>query len=198
MTSDEALVLLKEGNIRFSDGKLTNPNQDSARRTSTAEHGQQPFASVLSCADSRVPLELVFDRGIGNIFGGRVAGNVAGTDQLGSIEFGVEHFGIPLVVVLGHTECGAVAAVVKRGPVHGNLGSIVKKIVPAVEQTRKLFPNLPVDQLVDKCAIANVRQVIRDLTTDSDPIKKAVEHGGLKIVGGYHDIRSRLVNWLKD
>ncbi len=198
MTSDEALVLLKDGNIRFSQDKLANPNRDASQRTKTAEKGQKPFAIVLSCADSRVPLALIFDRGIGDIFGVRVAGNVAGTDQLGSIEYGVEHLGIPLVVVLGHTKCGAVGAVVAGEHAQGNLRSITEKIFPAVEKTRKANPNLPLDQLLDKCAMANVRQVIHDMTANSAPIKSAVEKGQLKIIGAYYDINSGRVDWLKD
>lgn len=196
MTSDSALTLLKEGNLRFSQGKLSSPNQDIARRTKTADEGQKPFAIVLSCSDSRVPLGLIFDRGIGDIFGIRVAGNVAGTDQMGTIEYGVEHLGIPLIVVLGHTKCGAVTAVVEGEHAHGNLEKLVEKIVPAVKKTKKLFPNLPEEQLVDKCAMANVRQVIHDLKTQSPPIKKAIEKGELKIVGGYYDISSGRVDWL--
>lgn len=170
MTSDAALSLLKEGNLRFSQGKLTNPNQGASRRTETADHGQKPFTIVLSCADSRVPLDLIFDRGIGDIFGVRVAGNVAGIDQLGSIEYGVEHLGIPLVVVLGHSKCGAVGAVVEGEHAQGNLRAITEKIVPAVDKTRKANPNLPMDELVDKCSITNVQQVIQDLSSNSAPI----------------------------
>ncbi|MGC8660103.1 MAG: carbonic anhydrase [Desulfomonilaceae bacterium] len=197
MTADAALKLLKEGNLRFSQGKLSNPNQDVTRRTKTADQGQKPFAIILSCSDSRVPLELIFDRGIGDIFGIRVAGNVAGTDQMGTIEYGVEHLGIPLLIVLGHTKCGAVTAVVEGEHAHGNLGKLVEKIVPAVETTKKVFPKLPKEQLVDKCAMANVRQVIHDLTNQSPPIKQAIQKGQLRIVGGYYDIRNGRVDWIE-
>jgi carbonic anhydrase len=198
MTSDSALKLLNEGNIRFSQGKLANPNQDAERRTATADKGQKPFAIILSCADSRVPLELVFDRGIGDIFGVRVAGNVAGTDQMGTIEFGVDQIRIPLLVVLGHTKCGAVDAVVQGAKAEGNLLKLVERIVPPVTQTKKQFPDLPKDKMLDKCAVANVDYVIHSLTAQSPVIKAAVDKGQLKIVGGYYDINTGVVDWLND
>ena len=108
MTSQDALRLLREGNARYASWKAENPNVSSARLTETAIEGQHPIATVLACSDSRVPVERVFDRGIGDIFVVRVAGNVCGTDEVASLEYGVEHLGTPLLVVLGHTNCGAV------------------------------------------------------------------------------------------
>ena len=108
ISADEALRLLKEGNSRYVDGKPQHPRQDRARRALTAAQGQHPLAAVLTCSDSRVPAEIIFDQGIGDLFVVRVAGNVAATDEIGSIEYAVDHLATPLVVVLGHTQCGAV------------------------------------------------------------------------------------------
>lgn len=129
LNSDTALAALKDGNARFVAGKPTRPNQDAARRTDVAK-GQNPFAALISCADSRVAPELVFDQGLGDLFIVRVAGNVANTDEIGSSEYGVEHLGAPLLVVLGHTKCGAVAAVMQGAEVHGNIPGAVKNIAP--------------------------------------------------------------------
>ncbi|MCX5874198.1 MAG: carbonic anhydrase [Deltaproteobacteria bacterium] len=195
MTSQEALALLKEGNARFSQGKPERPNQDEARRTNIADKGQNPFAAVLSCSDSRKPVELLFDRGLGDIFVVRVAGNVAGVDQVGSLEYAVEHLGVPLIVVLGHNKCGAVTAVVEGYEAHGNIRAIVEKIAPVVEETRKVNPNLPMNKLVDECVLANVRHVAHYLSANSAIIKHAVESGALKIIGANYHIRTGQVSW---
>ena len=111
ISADEAMRVLKEGNARYVEGKLQHPHQDRARRALTAAQGQHPLATVLTCSDSRAPAEIIFDQGIGDIFVVRVAGNVAATDEIGSIEYAVDHLAVPLVVVLGHSQCGAVTAV---------------------------------------------------------------------------------------
>lgn len=195
MTAQEALTLLKEGNARFSQGKPARPNQDEARRINTADNGQKPFAAVLSCSDSRVPVELLFDRGVGDVFVVRVAGNVAGVDQVGSIEYAVEHLGVPLIVVLGHNKCGAVSAAVDGHEAHGNIRAIVEKIAPVVAQTRKANPDMPLNKLVDACILANVKHVTHYLSANSAIIKHAVESGAVKIVGANYDIRTGRVIW---
>ena len=132
VTPDEAIHRLVEGNLRFSQGKSVHPNAGSAGVVETATNGQHPFAAILSCSDSRVPLEILFDQGIGDIFAVRVAGNVCGVDEMGSIEYAVEHVGTPLFLVLGHTECGAVKAAASKAETHGNIKLLVDKVGPAV------------------------------------------------------------------
>src|SRR5262245_36848791 len=118
---DASLTLLKEGNSRFATGKSQHPHHDAERRSSTVAQGQEPFATVLGCSDSREPVELIFDRGVGDLFVVRVAGNVAGTSELASMEYGVGHLNTPLLIVMGHTKCGGVAAAVKAAALNGNL-----------------------------------------------------------------------------
>ena len=113
LLNEASLALPKEGNLRFAADTPRHPNAGSARRAATAAEGQEPFVTVLSCSDSRAPVELIFDRGVGEVFTVRVAGNVADTDEIATIEYGVGHLHTPLLVVLGHTRCGAVTAVGK-------------------------------------------------------------------------------------
>jgi carbonic anhydrase len=195
MTSQEALQLLKEGNARFAQSKPVRPDQDQSRMTDTADKGQKPFVAILSCSDSRAPVELLFDRGIGDIFAVRVAGNVAGVDQMGSLEYAVEHLKVPLVVVLGHSKCGALTTVVEGHEAHGYIKAITDQIEPIVKETRKDNPGIPMDKLVEACIRANVRHVTDYLTAKSAPIRNAVENGSVKIIGAYYDIRSGQVGW---
>ena len=131
VTAEEAIARLKAGNARFAEEKSSHAGADAARRSETAR-SQQPFVTILGCDDSRVPLETVFDQGIGDIFAVRVAGNVCDVDEMGSIEYGVSHLGTRLLVVLGHTDCGAVTAAVTGAELHGNIRRVVDKIEPAV------------------------------------------------------------------
>lgn len=193
--ADQALSLLRAGNERFVCGLPQRPSQDQATRVITLERGQQPFAIVLACADSRVPVELIFDRGIGDIFTIRVAGNVAGPDQIGSIEYGVEHLGIRLVVVLGHSHCGAVTAAVKGQQVQGRLSELVGRIAPAVKRTVETRTDLSGDALRDECAKANVWKAIEDLL-GSPVIKNAIKNESVQVHGGWYDIRSGCVEWM--
>ncbi len=128
LSADEALKMLKDGNARFVEGKATHPHQDAARRALTAGQGQHPVATVLSCSDSRAPVELLFDQGIGDLFVVRVAGNVAATDEIGSMEYAVDHLNTPVVVVLGHSQCGAVTAVVEGAKLPPSIGALVAPI----------------------------------------------------------------------
>jgi len=131
ITADEALKMLLDGNVRFVQGKQESKKLGDDRRKELAK-GQNPIAIILSCSDSRVPPEHIFNQGLGDIFVVRVAGNVADPIELGSIEYGAEHLNVPLVVVLGHKFCGAVKATVAGGKPEGNIEAIVKKINPAV------------------------------------------------------------------
>ena len=196
VTADEALTKLTEGNSRFVAGASIQPHQDAARRQDTGTNGQHPFAVVLTCADSRVPPEVVFDQGLGDLFVVRVAGNVAATDEIGSIEYGAEHLGAPLVVVLGHTKCGAVTAVVKGEPVTENIGKLVAPIVPAVAGVRERFTSVDTDELISRSIEANVWQAIADMYAASPLLKKLSAEGKIKIVGALYDVDSGKTNML--
>jgi carbonic anhydrase len=196
MTAQKSLSLLKEGNIRFSSGRAERPHQDESRRIFLDDNGQNPFAAVLSCSDSRVPVEIIFDRGKGDIFVVRTAGNLDGEGETGSLEYAVEHLNVPLIVILGHTRCGAVSAVVDRCEAHGRIKSIACRIAATLEETQQLEPRLNHSELIDACSRANVRKVVEHLRFESDIIREAVEKGSLKVVSAYYDIRSGVVEWL--
>ncbi len=194
-TPDQAWLMLREGNARYFNGKAEHPNADQSRRDEVAE-GQNPFAVVLACADSRVPVERVFDRGIGDLFVVRVAGNVSDTDEVGTIEYGAGHLNSPLVVVMGHSACGAVKAVASGAEVHGSIPGLVDNIIPAVEWVRKNRPGLTGDELVSAAIEANVWQSIDDLFTKSEEVRGLVEANRLKVVGAVYDLASGRVRWL--
>lgn len=137
LNPEEALKKLIEGNQRFAGGKSEHPNQSGDRRVQIAKEGQAPFAVVAYCSDSRSPVEQIFDAGNGDIFGIRLAGHVLSEEALGSIQYAVEHLGTKLVVILGHTKCGAVTATVQGGDAHGPVKSLVERILPAVERAKK-------------------------------------------------------------
>lgn len=187
---DAALTMLLKGNERFVRGTRTSPNLSREHRIQTARNGQKPFVSILSCSDSRVPLEHVFDAGIGDLFVIRVAGNVADKAEIGSLEYGVGHLGTSLLVVLGHTKCGAVTAVVTGAKVGGNITSFTDNIAPAAEKTRKLAKGLSPDELVLKSIKANVWQSVEDIYNSSDEICAMVAEGKLKVVGALYDLES--------
>jgi carbonic anhydrase len=192
----DSMGLLKRGNERFEEMKMTYPNQSAARRDAVASEGQKPFATVLSCSDSRVPVELIFDRGIGDIFVIRVAGNVAmNPDVIGSAEYAVEHLGTPLIVVLGHTECGAVKAAISGHPLEGSVRQIQMKIEPVAAQVKKEHPELKGDELTTAVVKANVVQVKQDLLASSQKIESLVAAGKLKIATAVYDLKTGMVEW---
>ncbi|MDK2872647.1 MAG: carbonic anhydrase [Desulfomicrobiaceae bacterium] len=191
-----ALQRLQEGNARFQEGRSLHPNLDTARRLVTSTLGQKPFATVLACSDSRVPVEIVFDQGIGDIFTIKVAGNVADTDEIGSMEYGVDHLGTPVLVVLGHTHCGAVTAVTTGAEVHGSIPQLVDNIIPALEATRHAHPELEGNALIDAVIEANVWQTIEDIFKRSPAIAKRAAQGKTAVVGAIYDITSGQVRFL--
>lgn len=192
----EALSRLLDGNDRFRYGESEFPRFDAARRSETFAHGQKPFAAVLSCADSRAPVEAIFDQGIGDLFVIRVAGNVADVDEMGTLEYGVDHLGVGLIVVLGHTKCGAVTAVADGAKVTGNVAKLVDNIAPAVATVKERSPEAAGARLVRLAIRANVQQSIQDLLTKSEPVANAVRAGNLMIVGGVYDLQTGAVEWL--
>jgi carbonic anhydrase len=178
---DEALQKLLDGNQRFTQHHPSYPDQTEVRVREVAQ-AQHPFATVLSCADSRVPVEIIFDQGIGDIFDVRIAGNIATPEAVGSIEYAVALLDTPLLMVLGHERCGAVTAAVKNEPLPGEIGSFVKAILPAVERVK----DQPGDA-VDNAVVANVRYQIEQLQ-QSSLLTERLQSGKLKIVGGRYDL----------
>ncbi len=196
LTSSEALNMLKEGNARYTAGNEQRPNQDRQRRSVTALQQQRPFAAVLACSDSRVPVELLFDRGIGDIFVVRVAGNVAGGTQLGSIEYAVEHLETPLVVVLGHTRCGAISAAAKGEEFSGNMTTLGELIASAVAKAKADYPGAIGDLLVYEAVKANVWIAVEKFLKSSAIIRREVKNGTLAVVGAIYDMDSGLIDWM--
>jgi carbonic anhydrase len=196
MSPDEALQMLKDGNSRYVGGAPKHPNSGQERRDLTVSKGQHPFATVLSCSDSRVPVEVLFDAGIGDVFVIRVAGNVADVDEIGSIEYGVDHLGTPVLVVLGHTKCGAVTAVAQNAHVHGSIPQLVDNIAPAVEKAKAKQADLTGDALIEAAIKENVWQSVEDLLKSSEATRNKVKSGSLKIVGAIYDLSSGKIDWL--
>ncbi len=196
VSPDDAVKMLKAGNERYVAGKLEHPNVSADRRGETAKGGQKPYVTILSCADSRVPLEFLFDAGIGDLFVIRVAGNVADTDEIGTIEYGVGHLKTPVLLVLGHTKCGAVTAVVQGADVHGCIPELVDNIKPAVDTARKQSPKATTDELVNEAIRANVWQSIEDTVKRSAEVRELINEKKLRVIGGIYDIESGRINWL--
>jgi carbonic anhydrase len=196
ISSDEAARILKEGNGRYVEGKPRHPHQDRERRALTGGQGQHPLATVLTCSDSRVPPEIIFDQGIGDIFVVRVAGNVAATDEIGSIEYAVDHLATPLVMVLGHTQCGAVTAVVEDAKLSPNIAALVEPIKSAVAKAREDHPDAAQDVLLNAAIKDNVWQAIADMLGASPIIRDKVKDGQVRVVGALYEIDSGQVQWL--
>ena len=191
LTPDQALKKLMDGNARFMKDDKEYINWGQARRAELTK-GQQPFAIVLSCSDSRVPPEHVFDQELGDIFVIRVAGNVADPIELGSVEYAAEHLKVPLVMVMGHRKCGAVTASLGEGKPEGNIAAIVNKITPAVDTAKKKAKEG--DALLNAAIDENAKLTARTLTEKSSIIKHLVESGKLKIVAGVYDLHTGKVD----
>lgn len=196
LNGSEALQKLKTGNERFVQHNRTYTNLSAERLTETAEKGQYPFATVITCSDSRVPVEHVFDVGIGDVFVIRVAGNVVNTDEAGSIEYGVDHLHTPVLVVLGHSSCGAVTAVVKDAEVHGNIPELVSNIIPAAEKAKHDHGSEFSEELLRAAISNNVFQSIEDLLKASHISAELVKAGKLKIIGAIYHLDNGQVEWL--
>ncbi len=182
---DEARQLLIDGNERFTSGKPLSKDLSSTKREDLMRNGQHPFAVIVSCSDSRVPPELLFDQALGDLFVVRVAGNVVTPVELGSIEYAVEHLKTPLVVVLGHEECGAVTAAVQGGETHGSIGAIIEKIKPAVDQAKAM--KLSGQELIEMSTELNMQNALRDISK-SPIIKEGVEVNHVKMIGIKYDL----------
>jgi carbonic anhydrase len=189
----EALSRLKEGNARYARGNLQHPGQTTHRRAELAGT-QRPFAIILSCSDSRVPPEIVFDQGLGDLFVVRVAGNVINDEGLGSIEFAVDQLGSRLIVVLGHQNCGAVKAAMEtiaaKGKAPGHIQSLVTAIKPAVEATAT--------RGLEATIKANVKHVVSALRSSKPILKAKVDSGEVQVVGGYYSLDTGVVTFLDE
>lgn len=193
--SDQALKMLKDGNARFASGKGTHPKTSLNRVVETAT-GQFPFATILTCSDSRVAPEITFDKDIGDLFVVRDAGNVVDPTVTGSVEYAVAHLKTNIVVVMGHTHCGAVAAAVSRGHAEGSIGGILREIEPSVKQVKGSKPSLTGEKLVDTVAEANVRHSMNSLLASSPALRRAIKSGSLRVVGALYNVSNGRVRWL--
>ena len=196
INADEAMKLLKEGNERFVTGKAQHPHLDKEWLNKTAKEGQHPFVTMLACSDSRVPVERVFDRGVGDIFVVRVAGNVSGLEVIATTEYAVKHLHTPVIVILGHTHCGAVTASATNAQEDGALPFLLHKINIAVSRVKARYPHLKGEAFVEKCIEENVWVAVEDFFALSPEIQKQVKAGKLKVVGAVYDIKTGKVKWL--
>lgn len=200
--ANEALRRLKQGNATFASEDQTRLEIDSEHRIELARE-QEPFAIILGCSDSRVPVELIFHQGLGELFVIRVAGNIVAPSQIGSIEFAAEQFGTRLVVVLGHSRCGAVTASLdqlqrpseNRSP---NLQSIVKRISPSVEPLLLLSHWNSDDELLQAAVRANIDASVEQLRHGSEILENLIANDGLKIVGAEYDLDTGVINFFDE
>ena len=195
LSPDQALTLLQEGNERFVTGNMLK--RDLMAQVAATASGQFPFAGILGCMDSRVPPELVFDQGIGDIFSARIAGNFANTDFIGSFEFATKLAGTKLIVVLGHTECGAIKGAADNAQL-GNLTQTLSNLMPAVYSVADVQGdrNSANEAFVTAVAEQNVRLNVNALLTRSHILHDLNETGQIKVVGAMHDVSSGQVTFL--
>ena len=191
ITPDEALKKLIAGNKRFAERKMSHPNQTKERQVEITQK-QSPFAVILSCSDSRIPPEIVFDQGLGDLFVIRVAGNLIDDLITGSIEYAVEHLNVKLVMVMGHSNCGALKAVISGGNVSVNIRHIVNSLLPSVKKARELKGDLH-----ENATRINILRAVEKLMVTPPVLNKLSEKGHIKIVGSYYNLESGLVQILK-
>lgn len=195
ITPDEAVKILQDGNERFVSDKVARPHADMARLADIAK-GQHPFVSINSCSDSRVPPELLFDQGFGDLFVVRNAGNVSATDEIGTIEYGTEHLGTRLVVVMGHTKCGAVTAVAKGDHVGGSIPALVAPIVPAVKKVKSAHVGHDASEWLNEAITENAYEQIANILKKSQIVRDMVLDGKVKIVAAMYDVDTGKVQFL--
>ena len=192
-TADAALAALKAGNARFVSGNMIK--RDLMKQVKATGYGQYPIASIVSCIDSRAGPEIVFDQGIGDVFSARVAGNFVNEDILGSLEFGSKAAGSKLIVVLGHTSCGAIKGACDDVAL-GNLTGMLAKIKPAVASVGSTGDRSSKnDAFVQMVAEANVKRTVNDIFVRSPVLKAMADKGEIKIVGAMLDVKTGVVSW---
>ena len=196
ITPSQAIEILKQGNVRFTSGSTTS--RDYQSQVSQTAGGQYPLAAVVSCIDSRIPTEIVFDQGIGDIFNARIAGNFVNEDILGSLEFACKVAGAKAIVVMGHTSCGAIKGACDKAEL-GNLTQMLEKIMPAVdavhtpEGTDRSSANA---EFVDAVAAKNVELTLAKIKENSPVLKEMIEANEIEIVGAMYDVASGKVSFL--
>jgi len=197
ITPAMALDLLNEGNKRFVNNLKVNRNL--LQQANETSDGQHPFAVILSCIDSRTSAELIFDQGLGDVFSVRIAGNIINEDILGSMEFGCKVAGSKLIVVLGHTKCGAVKGACDHVEM-GNLTALLTKIRPAVDAEKVTNENRNSSNgpFVENVAVINVKRTVRNIMERSPILKEMIEKGQIGIIGGTHDISTGVVTFHPD
>ena len=194
LTPDNALQILKEGNQRFMNNLKANRNL--LQQVNETSSGQFPFATILSCIDSRTSAELIFDQGLGDIFSVRIAGNILNEDILGSMEFATKVVGTKIIVVLGHTKCGAVVGACNHVEM-GNLTTLLNKIQPAKFQEKTVVENRngSNEEFVQKVTELNIHLTIERIRRESPIIAELEENGKIKIVGGLYDVSTGMVRF---
>lgn len=202
---DAVIEMMKDGNARFVEGKSNHAHTDAARLhlAGTKNQGDYAYATVITCSDSRVPVERIFDAGIMDIFVIRVAGNVVDVDEAGSIEYGLAHVNTPVLVVLGHTQCGAVTAVTNEVQGHGhalerNIPPLVDNIIPAVKKAIADHPDVHGKDIIPYGIEENVWQGIEELFMRSPASREIVKSGKAKVVGAIYDVGTGKVDWLPE
>ncbi len=205
MTPDEALARLRAGNRRFLAGEAEHPNANADRLAlaGRANQGDHAYATVLTCSDSRVPTELIFDAGVMDIFSIRVAGNVCNTDEIGSIEYGICHVHTPVTVVLGHTQCGAVTTMTRalqgaETRLECNIPALVESVETAVRRAMAAHPELSGDALIPRAIEENLWLAVERLFLRSPAVRDAVRRGKAKVVGAMYDVGTGEVAWLPE
>ncbi|MDN5938577.1 MAG: carbonic anhydrase [Salinisphaera sp.] len=201
ITTQQALQKLEEGNARFVAGRLEHGSGADTGRRHRLAPTQYPFAAVLGCSDSRVPMEMVFDQGLGDLFVIRVAGNIATTTQIASVEFAVAQFGTPLVVVLGHSGCGAATAAVQatQEPTQAaspHLEALIAELLPCAQTACAEAGDVAQEALVDAVVVANVRATMVRLRDESPILQNALSADTLRLVGAVYDLHSGVVDFL--
>jgi len=202
---DKVIAMLKAGNKRFIEGISNHPHINLGRLIQCGKESQNDhaYATVITCSDSRVPVELIFDAGVMDIFVIRVAGNVCDVDEIGSIEYGLAHVRTPVLVVFGHTQCGAVTAVTHAvyGTGHAlerNIPPLVDNIEPAVRRAMSKHPELHGDDIIPYAIEENIWQGIEDLFMNSPATRNLVKSGTVKVVGAIYDVSTGKIEWLPD
>lgn len=197
ITPRQALELLEKGNERFVNNLKSN--RDLLKQVNETRDGQNPFAIVLSCIDSRTSAELIFDQGLGDIFSVRIAGNIVNTDIIGSMEFACKVAGSKLIVVLGHTKCGAVKGACDHVEM-GNLTELLSKLQPAVYQEKSTMENRNSSNsaFVENVAVLNVKRAVRNIIERSYILEQLIENGEIGIVGGMYNIENGRVEFYND
>jgi carbonic anhydrase len=202
ITASEALERLKEGNKRFVSGVRSIDALMKQMQRTEFTSGQEPYAIILGCSDSRVPAEIVFDQGLGDLFVIRVAGNIVAPSQIGSVEFAVERFGTPLVVVLGHSMCGAVTAAIDEldqpsEATSSNMLSIVNRIKPSIEPLYNTNLANDHDQLLEAAIRANILAATNNLRHGSQLLERLILNDELAIVGAEYSLESGVVEFFE-